>query len=154
MMQSCVWWGCRPGTFFPTLLAEWKLVYLLWKTGRHCLLKLNILTTADLATPSLEMQSHAHQKMNRDLHISTIHNNQEQETTQKSISRSSHRMGSNENGQSNHMQQHKWILHTTLHESSQTHTVHTVWPSSVKFQQRQNSWGDQDGGYPGWRPWE
>lgn len=90
MTLSSVRWGCGAGTFFHTLLAEWQLVRLLWKTVGQRLPKLNIHVTADLATPALEMQSHAHQKMN--VHRGTIPNNQGQETTQQSIYKSSHRM--------------------------------------------------------------
>lgn len=125
---------------------------LLGKTVGHGPLKLNILVTADLATPSLQTQSHAHQKMNGDVQSSTIHNNQEQETTQKPISRSSHRM-----------EFYKAMRMDDLTTCNNTdgsytqpctkaagHAQYTLCDSpAIELPQRHNIWGDQDGGYRG-----
>lgn len=124
---------------FPTLLVEWKLVHLLWKTVRPRLRKLNILVTADPATPSLEMQSYAHHEMNRDVHSSTVHSNQEQETTQKSISRSSHRM---EYYKATRMDSLTICSNTTESYTPHCmkaagHTRYILCDSPINFQQRQ-----------------
>lgn len=63
MMGSCVWRGGGTATLFPTLLMEWKPVQLLGKAAGHGLLKLNTTGAADLAAPSLQMQSHTHHRM-------------------------------------------------------------------------------------------